>query len=325
MEEIKATGGFPRFTVRGYTAALISFSAQNGLLGRSKQEEIAAGIRAEFLENAAQLTYRESSTIPKRLAEKITGSVFYFCDAYLSSFDSGEKALEAVNSADFEEIIRRGKAYVAVCFEESKRLHDFAVKTRIKGLPVEYDYALGKAFEDYERNYSARRDAENICCDIDYPLAFLPATDIPLSGAMFMRKYYGSLWSENRFLTLFGEKRVGGLLDIFGKKYGGDYRELLFNAAEVTANNFFFRLLIGKGGYELDVTSEDISAFNGGVYDEKLILDEIFSGLSGYNEIVGDIELYGYVTEMAKNAVKPLADRIKKGNIGGYLCISDTM
>lgn len=309
--------------VQNYTLDLLSKCFAGGLISDKKLMEIRSGLNKEFTETAEQYTRRESSSLSKKRAELLYSSVLYRSDVYLLSLRSVSKAVDSLNTLPIDMILKEGQKLILSIHDENQHIFNEAEKYKLNVPCHEYNMAMGKAFDDYFKHYSARFDARNCCNSIDYPLLNIPAYGIKSQGVMFIHDYYTGLMLENKFCRLFDEGEIIHLLECYGRNYGCDYTELLFNISEVLLNNLFVSAVLEKPfGFKL--TENDISEFENmcGMLSEESVYKMVSDAFKPYHAYINDTDVYNYLEKHISVFTDDIAVRLKnKSGLKRYLTV----
>ena len=241
-----------------YTASLLLLCAAHQVLPHDTLLRIRQKLNELFIETAEQYTKRASSSLSLKRAEQLYSSVLYPIDLVLFSLHSTKKAIAALRTIPIETLSQQGKTYILQLHEANRLLFQKAYQKRLPIPLAEYRYVMDKAFDDYFHHYSARFDARNCCAPIDYPLLGRTAYSLTSQGAQFIHEYYTAIWYENEFCSLFDVDTIKALLIGYGRIHASQYTDLLFNIAEVVANNFFLCRLCEKEFHDLTLSHEDI-------------------------------------------------------------------
>lgn len=301
--------------VQNYTLDILSRCSASGIIPDKKLAEIRCGLNKEFTETAEQFTKRASSSVSRKKAELLYSSVLYRSDVCLLSLKSVDRAVEVLKTMPVEMILKEGQQLILSIHEENIHIFKEARKHRLNVPCHEYNEAMGKAFDDYFKNYSARFDARNCCNSIDYPLLNIPAYEIKLQGVMFMHEYYTGLMLENKFCKLFDEGEVNHLLECYGRTYGCNYGELLFNISEVLLNNIFVSAVLEKPfGFKL--TESDIDEFGNmcGMLSEDSVYLMINDAFEPYRSCINDNDIYNYLKKHIPAFSKEIAVWLNSGS-----------
>lgn len=312
------------FDVQNYTLDILSRCSAGGIIPDKNLSDIRSGLNKEFTEIAGQYTRRESSSLSKKRAEMLYSSVLYRSDVYLLSLRSAEKAVEALKTLPIDVILKQGQELILSIHEENLRIFNEAAENKLNLSCHEYNVAMGKAFDDYYKHYSARFDARNCCNSIDYPLLNTPAYGIKLQGVMFIHEYYTGLMLENKFGKLFDEGEIKYLLECYGRVYGCDYTELLFNFSEVLLNNLFVSAVLEKS-FGISLSENDINEFENiclAVSGESLY-EMINNAFTEYRSHINNDYVYYYLQKHIPGFTKETAARIKnKSGLRRYLTVT---
>ncbi len=265
-----------------YTLSLLEYCIINNIIDMTKQTKIKNVLDNEFIEMANQFTMRASSTISKKQAELIYNSILYQSDVCLLSLNDDENAVRALLNEDITEILNHGKQLIFRYTEECRTIFKLAYKNKLNIQIYEYNFIMDKAFDEFNMNYSARFDAENICTSIDYPLMNKQAYALKSKGVVFIKEYYTAIMYENIFCSYFNMSDIIEVLNGFGAVYNCHYSELLFNIAEVILKNSLASMLLGKKYNEIKLTSIDIKELYDKYFDCSQIdlsnrINEVFS------------------------------------------------
>lgn len=309
--------------VQNYTLDILSRCSAGGIIPEKKLDEIRCGLNKEFTETARQFTRRESNSISRKRAEILYSSVLYRSDVYLLSLKSADRAIDKLKTLPIETILKKGQELILSIHEENLHIFNEATKNKLNLHSHEYNMAMGKAFDDYYRHYSARFDARNCCNSIDYPLLNIPAYGIKLQGAMFMYEYYSGLLLENKFCRLFDESELKFLLECYGRTYGCNFTELLFNISEVVANNLFASAVLEKP-FGFMLSSNDISQFETMCckLSEHSIYKMTINAFEKYQAHISDYHVFEYLKKHISIFSKETAVRLKnKSSLKNYLTV----
>ena len=245
----------------GYAESLIERCAESGELDGKRLGELKAALDRRFCETARQYTRGESGSVSGEEARRIMRSLIYQLDVCLLSMDGDADAISALQSAPPDGLFERGQRMILLLLEQTKAIFRRAYAKRLDVGCTEYRYAMDEAFDVYCARYSARFDAENCVATVDYPLLCTQAYELKSSGVLFMREYYTALLYENDFCSKFERRELERLLRGYGKIYGCDYRELLFNICEVVLVNAMAAKMLGKPEGALLLGVSDIEEF----------------------------------------------------------------
>lgn len=244
--------------VQNYTLSLLSACLQSGIITNEETEKINRDITEAFVETCEQFTRRESSTIGKKRAELIYSSVLYWSDIYLMNLGSVNRSIQCLKNCSMSDILKYGCDLILKIHNNNARLYEKLCISKIDTDCYEYNYVIKRSFKEYKDNYSARFDARNCCTSIDYPLLNCPAYNMTSQGVLFINEYYTKLILENEFCRLFDEAQLKKLMIEYGKIYGIRYSDIIFNIAEIAANNYLARILTGKEKTGLGLTISDV-------------------------------------------------------------------
>ncbi len=309
--------------VQNYTLDILSRCSACGIIPEEKLYKIRSGLNSEFTETAEQFTKRASSSVSRKKAELLYSSVLYRSDVYLLSLRSVNKAVEALKALPIEMILKEGQQIILSMYDENVHIFQEARKNRLNVPCHEYNETMGKAFDDYFRNYSARFDARNCCNSIDYPLLNIPAYEIKWQGVMFIHEYYTGLMLENKFCKLFDESEMKYLLECYGRTYGCNYGALLFNIAEVLLNNVFASAVLEKP-FGLVITENDVTEFENMCrqLSEESLNRMISDAFVAYQPNINDNNMYHYLEKHIPIFSKEITVRLENNsNLNNYLTI----
>lgn len=305
---------------RNYTLSLLSVCIEKELISPERQTELLSQFNEVFLETARQYAKRASSTIPKAVAEKIYLSLFFQSDVYLQSLDSDRKAAILLLTKPASELTDLGKKLLLRAFEQSKLVYSAARKKRLDVQNEEYASMMDTAFDSFCAGYSARFDALNICCDINYPLLNIHPLDMPERGVMFMLEYYSCIQRENRFCGYFPQVEINRLLCGYGKIYGVPYKELLFNIASVLLGNLLAAALLEKPPLTLSLSLSDKAALEHycGLITLDCLCEEVVKRFEPYKEIFGE-NLHAYLGRYIPTFCGELHRHAEINGMGNFL------
>ncbi len=308
---------------QNYLASLLSLCYANKVISETKLNEIRIGLDKAFVETAEQYTKRASSTISKKRAELVYSSVLYQADIYLLSLHSYQKAIDELKSLSVEDILEKGKECIIQLHEVNIKIFKRVYSSRLNILYHEYNYVIEKSFDEYCKNYSARFDAKNCCASIDYPLLGCQAYEIKSQGIMFIYEYYTGIMLENEFCKYFSKEQIETIIVKFGKIYGDNYSELLFNISEVLFNNFLACLLVDKSGFELLITEKDVDNISNRfvLYSEEDLYSEIKKKFSLYQKQIQNPQLYQYLKKYIIKFTNEILNKIKNECLDEFLVV----
>ena len=304
-----------------YTISLLQHCSVLGVIQPEKILQIKKFFQDEFVETASQYTKRENSTLPRKSADEIYRSVLYQSDIFLLSLSDTDTAVDALKNMSLEKILYKGKDLIMKYYSESKSYYNKARQYNLD-LPVyEYRYVMDEAFNKFYKNYSARFNALDVCASIDYPLMNKKPYEMTSRGVVFIKEYYQDIMLENRFCSLFDIDDIRTLLSGYGKIYGCKYTDILFNIAEVVANNYITRLLCNKDGYRLDLRVEDIESVVCGCDNLSLqdVNDMIKKILKRSPLLYHDPQLYMYLKTYSDYFADELLRHITNKNMYNFI------
>ncbi len=282
-----------------YTMSLLSRCAQSDIISTAEIVKIKSDINEAFTETAAQFTKRQSSTISRKRAELIYSSVLYWSDIYFLSLDSLEKSVKSLKSCPMKYILDFGRELILKIHHKNSEIYKKVLDSRLDIDCYEYNYVLDHSFAEYAKGYSARFDARSCCASIDYPLLNCPAYSLSSQGAMYINEYYSKLLFENEFCRLFDHDKLISVLVAYGHIYKSNYTEILFNIAEVTANNLFANTLLGRNNYEIVLSSYDIKSLRNmcSVLSEETVCNKLRDLFSDYKIKFQNDSVYRYIID----------------------------
>ncbi len=283
--------------VQNYTVSLLSACLQSGIINAEEAEKINRDITEAFTETCEQFTKRESSSIGRKRAELIYSSVLYWSDIYLLNLGSANRSIQILKTCPMSDILKHGCDLILKIHKDNARLYEKLCISKIDIDCYEYNYVINKSFKQYKDNYSARFDARNCCASIDYPLLNCPAYNMTSQGVMFINEYYTKLILENEFCRLFDDAQLKKLMIQYGKIYGSGYNDLLFNIAEIAANNYLAGILIGKEKTGLGLDIGDIKEIRSicDKISESTVREMITDKYKKYKEIIDNDPVWMYI------------------------------
>lgn len=305
-----------------YTLSLLSLCLRDGIISQGQQNKILSDFNAQFLETARQYAHRESSTIPKSIAQNIYLSLFFQSDVYLLGLKSAEKAAETLIESGVDKITAAGKLLLLQSFKRTRLIYSAAKAKRLSTENEEYIYAMNGAYVDFCTGYSARFDALNCCCKITYPLLNKHPLDMPERGVMFMLEYYSCILLENRFCGFFTQAEINRVLAAYGRAYGVPYDTLLVNVSSVLLGNLLAALLLDKPPLTLSLSRRDADGL--AAFCEYISLDTLIGSLEKAFELCKAIfgkQLHDYLSAYIPTFASELYSRAHCGGIENYLAL----
>ncbi len=311
---------------KNYTASLLALCGNTGMISEETFRKITGDLDAAFTETAAQFTGRESSTISKQHAERIYGSVLYWADVYFLHLPSLSEAVQQLRTLPMHVILNRGRERILALHQENLTFYQNARRFRMNVSCYEYTYVMEHAFQEYQRHYSARFNARECGASIDYPLLDCPAYSLEQEGVMYINEYYRRIWLENEFCQYFNAAELESLLTAYGRLYGCPYGELLFNFAEVAANNLLANTMLGKTDFQLRLSAEEVQAITAkcAIFSQEAICRELSGRFAAYRSRFRHDAVYQYAADYIPAFTAYLCSRMAlRDRLGNFLVITE--
>jgi len=306
--------------IENITASLIMLCSVNEIISQEKQYEIKRELDELFIENAEQFTKRESSTLPVKQAEKLYQSLLYQADVFLLSLSNIKKAVKALSNMSIKSIVNNGKELILKYYEETRLIFKKVFATRLSIPIYEYQYVINKSFDEYYVNYDARFDAQNHSASIDYPLLY--GNWFKTKGVLYIKEYYTSILLENEFCRLFDEKDILWLLNCVGRNYDCDYKDLLFNIAEVVLINMLASSMVNKSNFKLKLSKDDREEFykKYNVLSKEDVKKAVKKSFFPYYKLIKNPQLVQYIRKYIPIFATDLYVHLSNNNLEKYIC-----
>ncbi len=181
-----------------------------------------------FIEKVERYTMGKSSSLKAEKAEQLLRSMEFTLKVGQETAKVMNQLAPTVDAEVLKQYYRLGEKRLKNAYSYSKQLHSYLMETILALEVLAYQDTITKAIPAFIKRYDVSFNAQDTCCDIDYPLA---ADDQTLLGAIYMENYLKSLVLENEFCRLFEIETLTTLLQ-------AAQREKLFNAREDLYNIF---------------------------------------------------------------------------------------
>lgn len=209
------------------------------------RETFGEELAALLAERTERFTMRDSTSVRVETAEALARGILYCVDLHLRTApDETESAaslgtLYEAGVRNVKRLARRGKLLLRQAEANRPPLVNIGLNDTLAALPF------------FFMRYDAEFFAQDIPCDIDYPLCMpVPET---LLGVEYVSEYLRRLIVENTFLRRFSP----ALLERVYRSQYGDYDGLLVNLYAPAAEAAVGRVLAGKSAENLLTDSAD--------------------------------------------------------------------
>lgn len=268
-------------------------------IGSQTREAFGEAFAELLAERTERFTMRDSTSVRVETAEALARGIFYCIDLHLrTTADQAEdaaslKTLYEAGVRDAKRLARRGKLMLGQIEKNRPPIMNIGLNDTLSALPFFFRY------------YDADFFANEIPCDIDYPLCN-PVSE-ELFGAEYINEYLRRLMMEHAFLRKFDPAL---LKHVYQSQYG-DFDGLLVNLYAPVAEAAVGRSLAGKS-----VRNLLVDAFDRGLIWERVVSlpDEPAQNLlqSTASHICDELEIEGELEQAyLKQTALALLPRIR--------------
>ena len=191
--------------------------AEKGGYSEAQKQLMQSRLFSLLIKRCNRYTMGDSSSLPVETAEALLSSILFTLRQYIR--EHGDSAL--LLQEDWDDILSLGNRELQTRCARAKR-----ELTRMKVCaPAVQSLAYSdtlKALGDFFSHYDSAFFAQDIPCDIDYPLCNPP--DERLQGIEYIETYIHTLVLENTFCSRFPAQQIRDLTDCVP-----EYHELLLN------------------------------------------------------------------------------------------------
>lgn len=169
-------------------------------LSAEETEQLQGRLWALLTRQAA--LYTLDTSLPESIARELLASVRFSLEWYLESTGQSVRTLLTGN---LEDVLRRGETALQRQTALARRRYDLAKATA----PLEASQAMADTLKEigtFFHRYDTRYFANQVPCDIDYPLC-QPMPEERL-GVLYIREYLERLLIENAFLSHFSPETM---------------------------------------------------------------------------------------------------------------------
>jgi hypothetical protein len=196
-------------------------------------------------ERTKRYTMGDSTSVPTETAQRLLGGILYCIDLHCRS-----KRLDTPLEAPLPERFAAGAKEAKRLTRRGKLLLKEAQRWQPPVLNTGFSDTLA-SLPAFFRAYNTDFFAQEIPCDIDYPLC-QPVSD-QLVGVEYMLSYLRRLLTESTLLRVFAPEALRSLYE----RYYGDYVDLLVNLYAPAAEAAVLCVLAGKSALDLTLTPSD--------------------------------------------------------------------
>ncbi len=234
-----------------YALSLLKEGFRVGLVDRQDIYHIQEQVMLILKDLIMLYTKGDSTSVKTETAEGLLNSIYYSIDAYASSLEAPEAAIELLRSTSIKELYDKGVEIVSSIFKEARQLCREMVRNKLD-VPLEvYNTSITEALPEFFEHYSIVFGAHDTTCSLDYPLIF---DDMNVRGVFYIKNYLKNLDIETRFCRLFSKADIAKTLVAYGRTCRIDYKESPVNLFEILVNNSIFSALSGNTADKLLIT-----------------------------------------------------------------------
>jgi hypothetical protein len=233
----------------GYLQSLLIYLVSAGQLPEETFFAVKEQLFALTGKQANSFTQGDSSSVTDETAQQLLQSIVYSIGAALKKAENKEQLAQTIQDHTMETLFWRGQEIIKAQTAQGQALLKAVQESRVGINNAVYSDTIEKSLPMFFKYYDIQFMAQEIPCDIDYPLYFMVDG---LDGIEYILEYMQRLYPENMFCSFFPPENMERLLTAACPGYNASTVVNLFGPV--------FSNAVGLTMIHRDVKDLDISA-----------------------------------------------------------------
>lgn len=305
-----------------YTISLFKECARIKIIDELALYKVQVDISYILKELITKYTKGQSSSVTIETAEKLIIAIWYTIDAYVESRENIEESINIIKNDSIKNMYIQGKSILYEEFENTKKLYKDTVENKLTTELIAYNDTL-EGISKFFKLYNVEFEPHEGSVSIDYPLAF---DDWDIKGVYYIKNYLWNMNIENRICSHFKHTEVEKILELYGKMYKIDYKELLINIFELTMTNAIFSVIIKNAEGNIGINERQYEYLNyklSNMIEEDIInlVDLSINALIDNLKIKDNYEVE-YIYKYKNSIIDTIIYSVKKCNLKSILVVN---